>query len=396
MDIVLDILNGAWQMVREAGLYVAVGFLAAGLIHVLVSREWMTRHLGGRGFGVVVKAAVIGAPLPLCSCSVLPAAYALHRKGASRGATVSFLISTPETSIDSIAVTWALLGPIMAIVRPAVAVVTAMVAGFVEAVRTRREPPHEVEPPACEQCESDSCEHVDRPSAWSRFWRFVVFEMADDVGPTLALGLILAGLVTALVPDAFFEAYLANEWASMLVMLVVGLPLYVCATASTPLAAALAIKGLNPGAALVFLLVGPATNLATMLMVGRMLGKASAVLYVGTIAVLALAGGAALNAVTGALAVEVMPDHVHRLLPEWVYVASGVLLAAYLLHAVGRWVYRKLPRGDTRAPECHDHETASGQGADSASGAAGRPCCEAEATADHGAHPCCHADGTRE
>ena len=345
MDIVLDILGGAWQMLHDAGLYVAVGFLAAGLIHVLVSREWMTRHLGGRGFGAVVKAAIIGAPLPLCSCSVLPAAYALHRKGASRGATVSFLISTPETSVDSIAVTWALLGPVMAVVRPAAAVMTAMVAGFAETVRGRREPPHEVDPPACEACESDSCEHVARPGAWSRFWRFVVFEMADDVGPTLVIGLILAGLVTVLVPDDFFVAYLASEWASMLVMLVIGLPLYVCATASTPLAAALAMKGLNPGAALVFLLVGPATNLATVLMVGRMLGRTSAALYVGTIAVLALGCGAALNAATGALAVEVMPEHVHRILPEWVYVGGGVLLAAYLLHAVGRWVCRKVPRG---------------------------------------------------
>ena len=380
MGIFLDILNGAWRMLHDAGLYVAVGFLAAGLIHVLVSREWMTRQLGGRGFGAVVKAAIIGAPLPLCSCSVLPAAYALYRKGASRGATVSFLISTPETSIDSIAVTWALLGPVMAIVRPVAAVVTAMVAGFLETVRGRREPPHEVEPPACEACESDSCEHVARPSAWSRFWRFVIFEMADDVGPTLTLGLILAGIVTVLVPDDFFEAYLADEWASMLVMLGVGLPLYVCATASTPLAAALAMKGLNPGAALVFLLVGPATNLATVLMVGRMLGKGSAVLYVGTIAVLALACGAALNVATGVLAVDVMPEHAHRLLPEWVYVSTGVLLGAYLLHAVGRWVYRKIPRGTATAPCCDEHGAQAGDGAETAS--------------DHAAPTCCHGESS--
>lgn len=353
MDILLDILTAAWGMLHDAGLYVVVGLLAAGLVHILVSREWMTRHLGGRGFGAVLKAAIIGAPLPLCSCSVLPAAYSLHRKGASRGATVSFLISTPETSIDSIAVTWALLGPVMAIVRPVAAVITAMVAGFVETVRSRNEPPPEVEPPACRECESDACEHVDRPGRWRRFWRFVVFEMGDDVGPTLALGLILAGIVTALLPDDFFEAYLEREWASMLVMLVVGLPLYVCATASTPLAAALVLKGLNPGAALVLLLVGPATNVATVLMVGRMLGKASAALYVATIAVLALVCGAALNAVAGALAADVVPEHVHRLMPEWVYVAGGLLLAAYLLHALARWLYQKVLR--SRADDsCHE------------------------------------------
>lgn len=368
MDILTNVLAAAWQMLHEAGLYVVVGLLAAGLVHILISREWMTRHLGGRGFGAVVKAALLGAPLPLCSCSVLPAAYALRSKGASRGATVSFLISTPETSIDSIAVTWALMGPVMAVARPVAAVITAMVAGFLETVRGRREPPPPVEPPACEACHSDSCEHVERPRRWSRFWRFVVFEMGDDVGPTLTVGLVLAGIVTALVPDDFFEAYLGHPWASMLVMLVVGLPLYVCATASTPLAAALVLKGLNPGAALVFLLVGPATNIATVLMVGRMLGKVSAVLYVGTIAVLALVCGAALNLLAAALAIDVTTKHVHQIMPEWVYVAGAVLLAAYLAHAVGRWIWRKVPRGKGKAPCCEAHEAAPPAAGDA-------PCC---------------------
>ena len=150
MDLLTSIAGAAWAMLYEAGLYVVVGLLVAGLVHVFVSQAWMTRHLGGRGFGTVVKAALIGAPLPLCSCSVLPAAYALRKKGASRGGTVSFLISTPETSVDSIAVTWALMGPVMAVVRPVAAVLTAMVAGVPETVRGRREPPPGAEPPACE------------------------------------------------------------------------------------------------------------------------------------------------------------------------------------------------------------------------------------------------------
>lgn len=128
-----------------------------------------------------------------------------------------------------------------------------------------------------------------------------------------------------------------------------------------------------------FLLVGPATNLATVLMVGRMLGKGSAALYVGTIAVLALVCGAALNAVTGALAVDVMPEHVHRLLPEWVYVATGVLLGAYLLHAVGRWVYRKIPRGGGRPPRHNEHGDRAGDGAETAS-AASPTCCHGESS----------------
>jgi len=339
MDTVTDILAGIWSILNDAGIYVVFGLLAAGLVHVFVSRAWMTRHLGGSGYGTVLKAAVVGAPLPLCSCSVLPAAYALRQKGAGRGATVSFLISTPETSIDSIAVTWALMGPVMAVVRPLAALVTATAAGFLETLRGPDEAAA-AEEAACPHCRGEAGERVAGPGRWSRFWRFIVFEMGDDVGPTLALGLVLAGLVTALVPEGLFEAYLGSRWASMAVMLAVGLPLYVCATASTPLAAALVLKGLNPGAALVFLLVGPATNLATVLTVGRMLGRTSAALYVGTIVVIALACGAALDAAMDALALEVTSEHAHRLLPQGVLAAGGVVLGLYLAHAVGRWVHR--------------------------------------------------------
>ncbi len=363
METLIEILHGTWAMLAEAGIYIIFGFLAAGLVHVLVSREWLSRHLGGAGWGAVLKAAVFGMPLPLCSCSVLPAAYALRRKGAGRGATVSFLISTPETSIDSIVVTYALMGPIMTVVRPLAALVTAASAGLLETLRGEGPAPP-VEEAACHLCHSDTCEHAAGEGRWARFWRFVVYEMADDVGPALTLGLVLAGLVTALVPDDFFVAYLGNRWASMAAMLAVGLPLYVCATASTPLAAALVLKGLHPGAALVLLLVGPATNLATVLTVGRMLGKASAVLYVGTIVVVALVCGVALDAAVGAMAVEVAPDEPHGLLPAWVMTAGGVVVAAYLVYAAGRWVrrtWRRLRSGGAHRHEGRGHEEAASQ-----------------------------------
>jgi uncharacterized membrane protein YraQ (UPF0718 family) len=317
-----------------------------------MSRAFLTRHLGGRGFWPVVKAALVGAPLPLCSCSVLPTAYALRERGAGRGAVVSFLISTPETSFDSIAVTWALMGPLMAIVRPVAAVLTALAAGFAEAFRSRHEPERPAPPPACPDCESDTCEHVMPGGRFRRFGRFILLEMGDEIGPTLTLGLFLAGLVAVFVPDEFFTTYLGNRWASMGVALLVGLPLYVCATASTPFAAALMMKGLNPGAALVFLLAGPATNLATILTVGKMLGKASAALYVAMIAVFSILFGAALDMVVDTWNVNIQMEHAHGLVPPWVQTAGGIVLGLYLAHAVGRWVYRKWPR---RAKEacCH-------------------------------------------
>jgi hypothetical protein len=344
VEILQSVSGAAWEMLDKAGIWVVFGLLAAGVVHLVVSREWLARHLGGRGFGSVIKAALLGAPLPLCSCSVLPAALAIRKKGAGRGATVSFLISTPETGVDSIAATWAFIGPVMALVRPVAAVATAMAAGFLENLRDRGAAAVEAREFACALCNSDACEHVVLPGRWRRFWRFVLFEMGDDLGPSLALGLALAGILGALVPDDFFTRYLGHPWLSMLVMLAVGLPLYVCATASTPLAAVLMAKGLNPGAALVFLLVGPATNLATVLVVARMFGKASAALYVGTIAVMSLACGAALDLAAGAWHVTVMSEGVHELLPAWLSSAGAVLLAAFLALSVGRWAWRRIVR----------------------------------------------------
>jgi hypothetical protein len=397
MDIIDQITRAAWAILYDAGFYVILGVIVAGLIHVFVSRDWMVRHLGGRGFGSVVRAAILGVPLPLCSCSVLPAACALRTKGAGRGATVSFLISTPETGVDSIAITWALMGPLMAIVRPVAAVVTAMTAGFFETLRERHEPPAKSAGPLCTLCNSNDCEHVAKPSRWGRFWTFLVYDMGDDIGPSLALGLALAGLVGVLVPDSFFEQYLGNPWVSMLVMLAVGLPLYVCATASTPLAAVLMLKGLNPGAALVFLLVGPATNLATVLVVARMLGKVSAALYVGTIAVMSLACGAVLDLAVGALEVPMTQHQVHEIVPAWALTAGAVLLGVFLVVSVGRWVWRKVPWfGAPAAPCCTSAACAAG-----GSKPAGEGCCESDHEHDAGharagaADACCESHEPR-
>ncbi len=379
MNVLWTILEAAWLMLEEAGIYVLIGLVAAGLVHLFVSRGWMTRHLGGRGPLTVLKAALVGAPLPLCSCSVLPTAAALREKGAGRGATVSFLISTPETGFDSIAFTWALMGPVMAVARPVAAVATAFAAGLIETFRGKDAPPAEA-PAPCPHCAAEGT--VDAKEAAEacaddggtcradghaldkglggrarRLWRFLAVELADEIGPTLALGLLLAGLIGAFVPEGFFERYLGSRAASMAVMLAVGLPLYVCATASTPMAAMLIAKGLSPGAALVFLLVGPATNLATVLTVGKMFGKASAAIYVGTIAVMSILFGVALDSLVIAWDVNLAGAEHHALMPAWLKVVGAVVLGVWLAAAVGRWLWRRWPRGGQAAAACEDcHE----------------------------------------
>jgi len=340
-----------WDVLLQAGPWLVVGFLLAGFIHVLIPVDKVTRHLGRPGLGGVLKAAIIGAPLPLCSCSVIPVASAIRRQGASRGATASFLVSTPETGVDSIAASYALLGPFMAIIRPIAAIVTAVVAGLAidrlggETPATSNQLEEGSSAPDChatassqsccgarsaapshdsrstdtyhasadqQQChdrpvQGTSCcamgsSHVipaTGPATWpSRIAgkiadavRYGYGRMFEDLAHWLVLGFALAGLVAALFPPDLLDRYIgAGPW-TMLLMLAVGLPMYVCATASTPVAAVLIAKGLSPGAALVFLLAGPATNAATMAVVARDLGRKSLVLYLASIAVVAVLFG---------------------------------------------------------------------------------------------------------
>jgi len=274
--------------------------LAAGVIHVALPAETVTRMLGRRGAGAVFKACLLGIPLPLCSCSVIPVASAIRKQGAGRGAFVSFLISTPETGVDSIAISYALLGPLMAVIRPVAAFVTAILAGLLidrtEAPETdAANPAHDVSA-ACgcgDKCATNIA--ATKRNKLTTALRYGLIELFVDLSPYLIGGFVLAGLIAALVPPDWLTNHIGTGLPAMLLMLVVGLPLYICATSSTPLAAALIAGGLSPGAALVFLLVGPATNIATMLIVVRETSKSGLAIYLATIGGCAVAFGLAVD-----------------------------------------------------------------------------------------------------
>jgi uncharacterized membrane protein YraQ (UPF0718 family) len=271
----------------------------------------VARHLGKNQSGNIFKAALFGVPLPLCSCGVIPAAAGLRRQGAGKGATASFLISTPETGVDSMAVSWALLDPLMTVLRPLAAFVTAMVTGlFIDAADKNDNPAQPLTPLAPLQgCMSGCCSCAPAASSvWKRFvhgQRFAFDDLLADIAPWFGLGILLAGAITLYLPDDLGRMLPGGGLTSMLAMLVVALPMYVCATASTPIAAALALKGFSPGALLVFLLAGPATNAATMVMVGRLLGKKSAFIYVASIIAVTLLCAVAADALYLWLGLEV-------------------------------------------------------------------------------------------
>ncbi len=314
MSLLVRIFEETYRIVLDSGFFILLGFLLAGLLHELVDTARIGRALGGRSLGAILKAAVIGGPLPLCSCGVLPMAVALRKKGASREATVSFLISTPETSEEAILLTWGLLGPVMALVRPVVGVVTAIVAGLVSLVaggeddRRSTEAGEAADGPAVPCSTEDGCGATETPAARSgtlreraaRVFRYAFVTMVDELAFWMLLAFLATGILAGVLPEDFFLRFLPWPLLTMVLMALVGLPMYVCASASTPIAAAMIAKGLDPGSALVFMLAGPATNASTIAVVARMFGRRFVGIYVGSIVGVAIASGLLLNAVVGA------------------------------------------------------------------------------------------------
>lgn len=289
----LDILN-------EMSPYILLGFLIAGLLHEFVKPETMSRHLAGRGWKPVVKAALLGVPLPLCSCGVLPTAVGLHRQGASKGATTSFLIATPQTGVDSIAATYSLLGLPLAIMRPIAALVGGFVGGMsVNALdnsssgNDRSESTEKLT-----TCDSgcgvgNTAAEEKRPMLHriAAAVRYGLVDMVASVGKWLVIGLIVAALITVYVPDQFLVSLSDRPLLAMLAMILVAVPMYVCATGSIPIAMSLMLKGLNPGAAFVLLMAGPAANFASMMVLGRAIGKKATAIYTLSVIVTALSFG---------------------------------------------------------------------------------------------------------
>lgn len=349
-------LWNAWSILCESAVFILAGFLIAGLIAAILSGSKALRLLGEARPRSVLLATLIGLPLPLCSCSVLPTAVALRRKGASKGATLAFLISTPETSITSILLTYSLLGPLMAIFRPIAACVTAFVAGLAENVSGRRWPAPET-PPGDDESESGSgssaCEcsgngsgvdgSREEPPESSHFrdaMRFAFVDLFDDIFVWIVLGIVVAAALQAWLPPEVLSSILGGPLQSMLLMVLIGVPLYVCAESSTPIAAVLIAQGVNPGAALVFLLVGPATNIGSLGVLHRQLGRRTVIVYLVAIIVVAMFMGEVLNKLvadpSAGLTLRTLDE---PFIPAWFKTAGAVLFVALGTVSVRRLGY---------------------------------------------------------
>ena len=354
MDWILTFLTASWAVFGAMAPYLLLGFVVAGLLSVVISPEWVERHLGGNGLGQVVKASLFGVPLPLCSCGVIPVAASLRRHGASKGATTAFLLSTPQTGVDSIAVTYALLGPFLAVVRPLAALITGVFGGgLVQAFNGNGEAVNseatvDGEAPSCS---SDCCDDdtpKNRPKIVEALHYGLVI-LPRDIGKALILGVAISGLIAAFVAPQALESYLGGGLWPMLAAMAIGVPLYVCATASTPIALGLIHAGLSPGAALVFLISGPATNSAALTTLWKVLGRRAAILYLLTVAVASLATGLAVDGLISAgglpesalvpAATSIADQGAHAQheggrAMSWLETASAIVLLAVLINAL--------------------------------------------------------------
>lgn len=294
----MNLLSIFWNLIIESAPWLLVGYLLAGIIKQVIPSSWVEKQLAPPGFSSILKGAVIGAPLPLCSCGVIPAALAIRKAGASKGATSSFMVATPETGVDSISFSYAVLGPIFAVVRPIGALISAIVAGVLVSAFDREDPVIEENSQNCGNCCTDSQQGASqKESLGQRFLNAVRYgygRMIQDTAKWLVIGLVAATFITALVPQSFFLQW-GDGLLAMLIMVIVGLPMYICATASTPVAASLLFAGISPGAALVFMLTGPATNIATMGVIKEQLGLRSLVAYLIGVIGTAIACGLILN-----------------------------------------------------------------------------------------------------
>jgi len=344
--------NELWRILVDMAPFLLVGFLLAGLLRRFLRSERWVRLLAGDDFASVARAALIGAPLPLCSCAVVPLAVELQRKGASKGATAAFLIATPETGVDSVSVSWALLDPLLTVARPLGAVLSAIFSGSLVNLLVRRgldrqpaQPAPVAEPDCCAHAPATAePAHVHAPRGVLHYG-FV--EMLDDLAPSLVVGLALSAAISVLLPADALDPAWRGGLLGMLLMLVIAIPVYVCASASTPIAASLIHKGFSPGAALVFLLVGPATNLGSLFVLARELGRRTMLTMLAGLSFAALVLGGLVDWLYLSLAIVPsarLGEHAHEV-PSAIGTASAVLLVLLLGSSLLRsWVLRPLAR----------------------------------------------------
>lgn len=344
MDMIRGYIFETVRLFNTMSPYLLFGFLMAGVLKVFLKEDFVARHLGTHDFISILKASIFGIPLPLCSCGVIPAALGLRKQGASKAAIFSFLISTPTTGIDSILATYALLGGFFAGFRVFATFIVALIVGTAALlIKDVRKVGESADEDKCPHCNAEAlipdkaCCTLQKTRLDAKFLlvlRYGFYDLLKDSGRSILVGVMIGGAISYFLPVSFVEQYLGNVWISMLVMMGIGIPMYVCSTGSIPVVAALMMKGLNPGAGFVFLITGPATNTVSFAVIAREFGVKSMLLFLFSLMAGSLLMGLLFNWAWGyfGLNFPALIQHHHAGgLPGWVNAASSLALSGGII-----------------------------------------------------------------
>lgn len=339
--MLLELVRTSWNILAEFAPYLLIGFSIAGLLHYCIPPKLIINQLGESNIYSILKAALLGIPLPLCSCSVIPVASSIRKIGASRGATISFLSSTPQTGVDSILATYALFGWIFTIIKLTVALLCGVVSGVLVDIFCKHQEA------TTEDLDFEHTHHTQvTQKSINGSLRYFFVGLPLDLYKPLLIGIFIAGLINNFLPSDFFTGTFSSGLVAFIGITLISLPLYVCAVESLPLAFAFLSAGISPGAVLVFLIVGPATNSATILSTLKIIGKRSTIIYIFTLVVIAWSAGYLMNLFLD-IEINDFKEH-HSHLSIWNHL-SGSILLAYFLNAIlcESFFWRKKPEKRT-------------------------------------------------
>ena len=336
----MEVISNFWMLIKEFSPYLILGCLISGILSVFLTVEIVQKYLGKKTISSVFIASFLGVPLPLCSCGVIPVSAYLSKHGASKGSVTSFLISTPQTGIDSIFITYGMLGPLFAIYRPVVAFLSGIIGGSL--VHALDDDEVENEGAICEQ---DCCDDSHSTSIIYKIFHYGFVRLPQDIVNPLVIGIALSSFIIVFIEPDYFN-HVGQGILGMLIMLILGLPAYVCATASVPIAFALYTKGFSLGAMLVFLMTGPATNITTMSVIYKILGKKNLLIYLGSIIFCSMGAGLILDVFIAPGDIKVSDVPVNHFIGPWMKKFCSILFIGVVINSFRIKYFSKSTKSD--------------------------------------------------